>query len=86
MEDTDEVAEPLKWYFGEEDALPEMDFVKQEVVIKMRDHGKQGTKEYTRSYDMNTTALEHKFGIAKHFVIRSSEGKTDNDDTKYLNI
>ena len=35
---------------------------------------------------MITTALEHKFGAAKHFVARSSEGEADNDNTKYRNI
>ena len=57
MESEDLVAEALKGYFVDDIALPEQDFVKQQVVIKKEDRGKPGTKEYACSHNMITTAL-----------------------------
>ena len=83
---TDPTTTKLLEYFSDLTAVAEETFEKNKVVIAKENRGAQGSKEYSRSYQLITDAMETKFGAAKHFIANSRDGESDSGNTKYKNI
>ena len=82
----DPITQQMQRYFTEATPVDDGDFTQNEIVIKKGDRGTPGTAEYRKAYTLITTALEEKFGAAKHFIVSSRDGETDSGNTKYKNI
>jgi hypothetical protein len=86
MATSDPIEAKWKGYFIDTTAVAEEVFLQNQVVIRKDKRGAPGSKEFNKAYQLITEPLEHKFGAAKHFVVSSSEGEVDNDNTKYKTI
>ncbi len=83
---TDATITKLKQYFTKESPLDNRDFAKNEVVIWKEDCGIPGSTDNRKAYTLITTAMEEKFGAAKHFVVSSWDGEPNPGNTKYCNV
>ena len=83
---TDAMATKLLAYFLESTTVAKENSEKNKVVIANENWGKQGTKEYARSHQLITDAMETEFGDAKYFIANSCDSESDSSNTKYKNI
>ncbi len=77
MAGIDPITQQMQKYFSETTPMDDGEFMQNKIVFKKEDRGTPGTLEYRKAYSLITTALERKFGAAKHFVVSSCDGKTN---------
>ena len=70
-------------YFGRSTKRTEREVLKRRVICAKGDCGKAGSRECDNHHTVATAALLYKFGAARHFEPRNSEGGT-NYSYKYL--
>ena len=60
--------------------------MRNQVIITKDKRGKNDCRKYGQHHFMATTSLNVKFGVAKHYVPTSREGKADSRNTQYRTI
>ena len=66
-------------YFGHSMARTETEVLALQVVVPKNKRGDPGSKRRGIHYSGATSALESKFGAARHFVLTSREGESGSD-------
>ena len=72
-------------YFGRSSKRTEQEVLKRRVICAKGDRGKPGSRQRDKHHAAATATLLFKFGAAKHFVPRNSEGETESS-SNYRNI
>ena len=73
-------------YFDQDNARAEPEFLKDQVIVTKDNCDKKGSMEYFQNHSMATTALNSKFGVAKHIDPMSYEGEAKSGNTNYKSI
>ena len=60
-----------------------MEILRNQVIITKDKRGKNNCRKYGQHHFMATTSLNVRFGVAKHSVPTSREGKVNSGNTHY---
>ena len=74
---------PVTVYFYWDDVREEAEILKDQVIVTKYKRVIKGYKEYGQHHSMSTTALDVKFGVAKHLFRTSNEGEVYSGNNHY---